>query len=313
MKKLYFLSLVLLSAVSFGQSVVITKVIDGTLPHDGCSGSEGTYSPKIVELYVSGTVDFGANDYRVQTEANGAANEGAISWNDGLFLSSLNEVTDSFIYLVNIPSDFDTGVPYYENTLPIFTEMYPSFTNVIFNTYAPNMNGNDAIRVALYDSGDNLIEVIDQFGNPLDVSGSSDYDAAWAYQDSYVTRNNSTTANGGDFSNDAFTYAGNDALDGMNCTEFMDAVALGSYLSTKTFDAISGLKMFPNPLSGNILNITSDANAAKTVAIYDVLGKQVVNTVATNGNVNVSGLTSGVYIVKITEEGKTATRKLVVR
>lgn len=76
---------------------------------------------------------------------------------------------------------------------------------------------------------------------------------------------------------------------------------------------ISDLKMFPNPLSGNILNITSNADAAKTVAIYDVLGKQVVNTVATNGTVNVSGLTSGVYIVKITEEGKTATRKLVVR
>ncbi|AXG73457.1 T9SS C-terminal target domain-containing protein [Flavobacterium arcticum] len=312
MKKFYFLSLALLSAAAFGQSVVITKVIDGTLPHDGCAGTEGTYSPKIVELYVSGTVDFATNDYRVQTEANGAANEDAINWSDGLFLSSLNQITDSFVYLVNIPEDFDTGEPYYENTLPVFTEMYPDLTNVIFNTYAPNMNGNDALRIATYD-GDNLISVIDQFGSPLDIADGSDYTAAWSYQDSYVTRNNSVAANGGNFDASTFTYGGNNALDGVTCSEFVTAVALESFLSTKTFDTISGLKMFPNPVSGNILNITSNANAAKTVGIFDVLGKQVVNTVTANGTVNVSALTAGVYIVKITEEGKTATRKLVVR
>ncbi len=75
---------------------------------------------------------------------------------------------------------------------------------------------------------------------------------------------------------------------------------------------ISGLKMYPNPVTGSVLNITSDANGSKTVAIYDVLGKQVVNTV-TNSTVNVANLTAGVYIVKINENGKTATRKLVVK
>ncbi|AWH86902.1 hypothetical protein HYN59_02535 [Flavobacterium album] len=77
--------------------------------------------------------------------------------------------------------------------------------------------------------------------------------------------------------------------------------------------AIAGLKVYPNPLTGNILNITSNANAAKTVAIYDVLGKQVINTTTSNTSINVSSLTSGVYMVKITEEGKTATKKLVVQ
>lgn len=74
---------------------------------------------------------------------------------------------------------------------------------------------------------------------------------------------------------------------------------------------IAGLKMFPNPNTGDVLNITTTANATKSVAIFDVLGKQVVNTTTANSTVNVSGLTAGVYIVKITEEGKTATRKLV--
>lgn len=74
---------------------------------------------------------------------------------------------------------------------------------------------------------------------------------------------------------------------------------------------IAGLKLFPNPNTGDILNITSNSNGAKTVAIFDVLGKQVVNTTTVNGTVNVSVLTAGIYMVRITEEGKTATRKLV--
>ena len=82
--------------------------------------------------------------------------------------------------------------------------------------------------------------------------------------------------------------------------------------STKNFDAIAGLKMYPNPVTGNVLNISSTANLDMNVAIFDVLGKQVINTKVTNNTVNVSSLNAGVYIVKVTEDGKTATRKLVV-
>lgn len=76
---------------------------------------------------------------------------------------------------------------------------------------------------------------------------------------------------------------------------------------------IAGLSIFPNPVSGGIINISSDANATKTVVVYDMVGKQVVNTVTENGTVNVSNLSAGIYVLNITEEGKTATRKLVVR
>ena len=84
-------------------------------------------------------------------------------------------------------------------------------------------------------------------------------------------------------------------------------------LSSSSFNAIDGLTMYPNPLKGNTLYFTSTANADMSVQIYDLLGKEVVNSKVMNNNVNVSGLTSGVYIVKVTEEGKTATRKLVIQ
>ena len=47
------------------------------------------------------------------------------------------------------------------------------------------------------------------------------------------------------------------------------------------------------------------------VVIYDMVGKQVVNTKIVNGSVDTANLTAGLYIVKVTEEGKTATKKLI--
>ncbi|MEN0010454.1 T9SS type A sorting domain-containing protein, partial [Flavobacterium nitrogenifigens] len=77
-------------------------------------------------------------------------------------------------------------------------------------------------------------------------------------------------------------------------------------------NTIADLKVYPNPVTNGKLFITTVANVEKTIAIYDVLGKQVANTIAKD-YVNVSNLKDGVYIVKITEEGKTATRKLVIK
>jgi hypothetical protein len=84
-------------------------------------------------------------------------------------------------------------------------------------------------------------------------------------------------------------------------------------LSSSTFNGIEGLTMYPNPLKGNTLFLTSTANANMSVQIFDVLGKEVLKSNVINNAVNVSGLNAGVYIVKITEEGKTATRKLVIQ
>lgn len=83
-------------------------------------------------------------------------------------------------------------------------------------------------------------------------------------------------------------------------------------LSTERNNEIAGLRIYPNPVTGNVLHITTANSGEKAVAIYDVLGKQVVNTVTTDA-VNVAGLNSGVYIVKITEAGATATKKLVIK
>ncbi|MFN7014782.1 MAG: T9SS type A sorting domain-containing protein [Bacteroidia bacterium] len=48
------------------------------------------------------------------------------------------------------------------------------------------------------------------------------------------------------------------------------------------------------------------------VQIFDIVGKEVVKANVINNSINVANLQAGVYVVKITEEGKTATRKLII-
>jgi Secretion system C-terminal sorting domain len=77
-----------------------------------------------------------------------------------------------------------------------------------------------------------------------------------------------------------------------------------------TQNQISGLKVY---ISNNNLNITSDSNETKSVSVYNVLGKQVINTTTTGNPINVSDLSSGIYIVKVTENGKSNTVKVVIQ
>ena len=91
------------------------------------------------------------------------------------------------------------------------------------------------------------------------------------------------------------------------------SLTFNEVLSASSFNAIEGLTMYPNPLKGNTLYLTSTANADMSIQIFDLIGKEVLNSNVINNSVNVSSLNAGVYIVKVTEEGKTATRKLVIQ
>ncbi|WP_264520300.1 T9SS type A sorting domain-containing protein [Flavobacterium sp. N1994] len=95
--------------------------------------------------------------------------------------------------------------------------------------------------------------------------------------------------------------------------ELKITTTIAGLLGVSQNSAIAGLKIYPNPVSGGTLFIETAANAEKTITVYDVLGKQVLNTTTADSAVNVSSLHTGVYIVNITEEGKTASRKLVIK
>ena len=76
---------------------------------------------------------------------------------------------------------------------------------------------------------------------------------------------------------------------------------------------IVGLSIYPNPVTGTKVYITSDNNFSKEVEVFNVLGKKVLSSIITGKELDVSELTPGIYILKIREGNNQATRKLIVR
>lgn len=83
--------------------------------------------------------------------------------------------------------------------------------------------------------------------------------------------------------------------------------------STSKLKEIKGFNMYPNPITNGILNIITFENGVKSIQIFDILGKRVLSRDIIDPQINLSSLKSGVYILKVTENNRTATRKLVVK
>ncbi|WP_435414263.1 T9SS type A sorting domain-containing protein [Polaribacter aestuariivivens] len=78
---------------------------------------------------------------------------------------------------------------------------------------------------------------------------------------------------------------------------------------------ILGFATYPNPITNNEFTITSNNSSKKEIVLFNVLGKKVLSTsfTGTKSTVDVSTINSGIYILKVTEKGKTATKKVVIR
>ena len=82
---------------------------------------------------------------------------------------------------------------------------------------------------------------------------------------------------------------------------------------TQETAVIEGLSLYPNPISNGKVYITTKNYLDKEIIIFDVLGKKVMQTMISSRELNVSNLSSGVYIIKINEKEASATRKLIIR
>ena len=201
MKKITLLFTLMISMISLGQTPIITMISDGD-----CYGG----TPKVVEIYAQGTVDF--SNYSLQKSTNGG------DFGSNFNLSDLGTATDEFVYIYR---DGET-----EGGSSIFAAEYPSASNTFATTSdAVNFNGDDAIRLVL----DSDSSVIDQYGNEEDGTGTP-----WEYKDGYAKRNNGTTPNGTfvvtdwTFNNGALNEEGNC----QSGTNFEDIINLGTYEAT---------------------------------------------------------------------------------
>ena len=80
-------------------------------------------------------------------------------------------------------------------------------------------------------------------------------------------------------------------------------------------NAIEGFATYPNPITNHTFTLTSASSEEKSVTVFNLLGKKVLETrfSGIKSDINVSTINAGIYILKVTESGKTATKKLVIR
>ena len=97
-----------------------------------------------------------------------------------------------------------------------------------------------------------------------------------------------------------------------------DPLMDGVYIWSGTCDslgvsdnALAGFSYYPNPAT-EVLSLKS-ANTIESVSLFNLLGQQVISTEigATTSDINLSGLTAGTYIMKVTVDGQTGTYKVL--
>jgi hypothetical protein len=102
-----------------------------------------------------------------------------------------------------------------------------------------------------------------------------------------------------------------------NTTVYFDDFSFfdNATLSIVKNKAIAGFATYPNPVSKGTLTISSASNSLKNLTIFNLLGKQVLSSSfsGVQSNVDVSSISAGIYILKVTEAGKTTTKKVVIR
>lgn len=76
-------------------------------------------------------------------------------------------------------------------------------------------------------------------------------------------------------------------------------------LATPTFT------LYPNPITGSSLFVASLETTPNQVVIYDTAGRKVLETIATDGVIDVSSLVQGLYLVEITQGNRTAVQKII--
>ena len=85
------------------------------------------------------------------------------------------------------------------------------------------------------------------------------------------------------------------------------------FSQNQTKGDIDGFKLYPNPTTNSKIFINTKNNAHKKIYIFDVLGTKVLETTILGKELNLSNLDKGVYILRVIENNKLATRKLVIK
>ncbi|MDN3674318.1 S8 family serine peptidase [Flavobacterium branchiarum] len=107
-------------------------------------------------------------------------------------------------------------------------------------------------------------------------------------------------------------YTAKDAL--QNTSVAIRTINVSSTVCTLGIDTneIDGFVIYPNPVKDGKVYVQTTSPSPKNIVIADMAGKIVFTTKTEHKELDIRKLPTGVYIIKVEQEGKTATQKLIV-
>lgn len=303
MKKIYFLLVFLISICSFGQ--VINEFMPnpiGTDPNNTSIELKGTpnasFSGWILSVECDASNDIGIVDRATNISGTFDAN--------GLLVVSIPDLENPSFTIVLVSSfsgavgvtDIDTDDDGTADDTSTFGTIYDAIgipdaaedESSIYGTYLGGSNftyTGDEPRLVFRDgiTGD-LFAIND------DNNGATDeiYDV------------NATLVFSSDFN---VNPSAADTLGAVNPI-YIATASIGK-------NEIENFSVYPNPVKEGRFRITSTNRNVRLIRVFDMLGKKVLDKkVQFDEIIRVDNLNAGIYILKVEEEGKIATRKLVI-
>ena len=92
----------------------------------------------------------------------------------------------------------------------------------------------------------------------------------------------------------------------------MDSFVVEGTLGLNDIQSLD-MNIYPNPVNGDFITIQTPVNGIKNVEVFDITGKRLINTTLSADTLEVSSLSAGMYLIKVTVEGQSKTSKLIVR
>ncbi|WP_456378613.1 T9SS type A sorting domain-containing protein [Lutibacter sp.] len=310
MKKLYFLCItIFITSISFGQLLVG----DISFVAFNADGDDDFAIVALADIPVNTTIYFTDNEPNATGTGLQDLNEGTISWNTGAAIISAGTVV--------IFTDTDSSGN------PLFGA---SIGTLAYVEAALNLSSlGDALYAVLGDpTTDSTTTWLAGIQNEANNEGANFAATGLTKGTTFVEFYTSGSPDGGEYSgvrtglinfSDYLAEIGNSAnwtienTDGelllpLNTTVFTTSTA------SVVKNQIEGFSLYPNPVTNGKLYIKSNSMVTKNVEIYSMLGQQVyTKSVQPNEIIDVASLNRGIYMVRIEENGKIATRKLVIK
>lgn len=304
MRKHYYLALLLIAALSFGQN--FTAVYDfSAIPTNPTNGLTDPTPPPIVT----------GLSFNTFTAVNSGSNLNSASDRFSYAKQPIGAVADSNTYTDHI-GNLDKNTYFTFTITPTNGTVY-DLSRLTFKS----QRSSTGIRTfAVKSSLDDYTSNLTASSTSTSVSVQPD-NIFYVLSDANTNATNIATGNTITFqSNTNISEAVTFRIYGWNAetaagTFSVDDVTITGTITTPSIEQneILGLRIYPSTVAQGLLYFSSETDETKSISIFEISGKEAFRTEISGNNLNLLQLKSGLYFIKISVNGKITTQKIIIK